>query len=120
MQIQEYDLEIVHIKGTANFLADLLSRNPVGLTGEQVENISRPTEIMVSKINLDLHPTVKRDLKNLCAYQTQDHLIETLTQRLAQDAPLVSFYKVENGILYCKDKIRRYWRPTCQAAWKPK
>jgi hypothetical protein len=30
-QIQEYDLDIVHIKGTDNFFADALSRNPVGL-----------------------------------------------------------------------------------------
>jgi hypothetical protein len=28
MQLQEYDLKIVHIKGTENFFADTLSRNP--------------------------------------------------------------------------------------------
>jgi hypothetical protein len=111
MQIQEYDLEIVHIKGTDNFLADIMSRNPVGLTGEQVQNMSRPREIMVTKINFNLDPTVKRDLKNRGALQTQDHRIETLKQRLAQDAPLVSFYRFENGILYCNDKLRKYWRP---------
>jgi hypothetical protein len=28
LAIQEYDLEIIHIKGTQNYLADILSRNP--------------------------------------------------------------------------------------------
>jgi hypothetical protein len=58
MQIQEYDLEIVHIKGTDNFLADIMSRNPVGLTGKEIESMSRPREIMVSKFSLDLDPDV--------------------------------------------------------------
>jgi hypothetical protein len=61
MQIQEYDLETVHIKGTDNFLADLMSRNSVGLTGEQIANMSRPREVMVTKIDLYSDPGEKKD-----------------------------------------------------------
>ena len=34
VQIQEYDLEIRHIRGVQNHLADILSRNPSGMTDE--------------------------------------------------------------------------------------
>jgi hypothetical protein len=34
MQIKEYDLNTVNIKGTEIFFTDSLSRNPVGLTEE--------------------------------------------------------------------------------------
>jgi hypothetical protein len=43
-QLQEYDLKIVHIKGTENFFADVLSRNPIGLSQESrdmVKNLRR-------------------------------------------------------------------------------
>jgi hypothetical protein len=35
VQIQEYDLEIRHIRGVQNHLAGILSRNPSGMTEEQ-------------------------------------------------------------------------------------
>jgi hypothetical protein len=31
MQLQEYDLKIMHMKGSDNFFADTPSRNPKGL-----------------------------------------------------------------------------------------
>jgi hypothetical protein len=112
MQIQEYDLEIIHIKGTDNFLADILSRHPVGLTGRQIENMSRPREVLVSRIDLDIDPTVKRELRNLSAHQTQDPRIQEIRQKLAQTAPSdTSTYKIESEVLYCRDKFRKYWRP---------
>ncbi|KDR11349.1 hypothetical protein L798_14962 [Zootermopsis nevadensis] len=89
-----------------------MSRHPVGLTGRQIENMSRLREVLGTRINLELDPTVKRELKNLSVHQTQDPRIQELTQRLSQDASSgASSHKVENGILYCKGKLQTYWRP---------
>jgi hypothetical protein len=113
MQIQEYDLEIVHIKGTDNFLADIMNLNPVGLTGKESESMRRPREIMVKKSSLDLDPDVRKALKNLSVQETQDRRIEAIKPKLARTTqPLDSRYKVEGEILFCKDeKFRNYWRP---------
>jgi hypothetical protein len=57
-------------------LAELMSSNPVSLTGEQIANMSRPREVMVTKIDLDSDPGVKKDLKNVSAHQARDPRIE--------------------------------------------
>jgi hypothetical protein len=49
MQLQEYDLKIVHIKGTDNFFADTLSHNAVGLSQESHDLVMHPREISVQK-----------------------------------------------------------------------
>ena len=36
LQLKEYDIEISHISGTQNYLADIISRNPAGLIPEQI------------------------------------------------------------------------------------
>jgi hypothetical protein len=68
-QIQEYDLEIVHIKGTDNFSADALSRQPVGLTEEGLNQLVRPKDILVSAINLNFDPNLKKELRDLAKHQ---------------------------------------------------
>jgi hypothetical protein len=65
MEIQKYNLEIVHVKGTDTALADVLSRNPVGMKIEEVNRIGRPQEIAITKIDLNLDTQVKKDLRNL-------------------------------------------------------
>lgn len=35
MQMQEYDLDLVHISGSSNYLADILSGDPVGLAPQK-------------------------------------------------------------------------------------
>jgi hypothetical protein len=45
LQLQEYDLEIVHISGKNNYFADVLSRN----TNEITDNSRRHNEFLVSK-----------------------------------------------------------------------
>jgi hypothetical protein len=49
MKIQEYDLNIVHTKGTNNFFADASGRNPIGMTDEL--SGWAPTDIFLSTIN---------------------------------------------------------------------
>jgi hypothetical protein len=53
-------IEISHISGTQNYLADIISRNPAGLTPEQIKQLTRPRDIMVATIKLDIDPQVKK------------------------------------------------------------
>jgi hypothetical protein len=55
MQLQDFDLNIEHIKGTNNYFADLLSRNPVGINSEIRKQTRGKHEILVAKINLDIN-----------------------------------------------------------------
>jgi hypothetical protein len=45
IQLQEFDLKIVHIRGANNHFADVLSRNPIGLNQESRDQILRPNEV---------------------------------------------------------------------------
>jgi hypothetical protein len=50
MKIQEINLEIRHIQGVQNHLADVVSHSPKGLTEEETRNLTHPDQIMVHKI----------------------------------------------------------------------
>jgi hypothetical protein len=68
LELQEYELEICHIKGSQNHFADILSCNPAGLTKERIKEITKPKELMVAPINLNLDQSIKRELKNIEGY----------------------------------------------------
>jgi hypothetical protein len=55
VQVQDYDLGVCHIKGRHSFFSDFPSRNPAGLTLEQITVLTRPKELLVAKINLGIH-----------------------------------------------------------------
>ena len=65
------DTEISHIRGTQNNLADIISRNPAGLTPEQIKQLTRPRDIMVATIQLYLDPQLKKGLKESAAFQDE-------------------------------------------------
>jgi hypothetical protein len=50
--IQEYDIELQHINGVENHLADILSRNPAGLGVDEIQDLTKPNTISVNKIHL--------------------------------------------------------------------
>ena len=52
LNIQEYDIKIKYIKGVQNHFADILSRNPTGLTDEEITNLTRPDQILVYSFQL--------------------------------------------------------------------
>jgi hypothetical protein len=113
MQIQEYDLDIVHIKGTDNFFADALSRHPVGLTEEGLNQLVRPKDILVSAINLNLDPNLKKELRDLAKHQLEDPRIHEIRRSLEVGTPTgIEKFMLRNGVLYCKDdRMHPYWRP---------
>jgi hypothetical protein len=58
LQLQEFDLDIVHISGTNNHFADVLSRNPIGLSQEERDQFRRPNEVFVRKVNPGIDKTL--------------------------------------------------------------
>ncbi|PNF35697.1 hypothetical protein B7P43_G17396 [Cryptotermes secundus] len=113
MQIQEYDLHIVHIKGTDNFFADALSQNPVGLMEEGLNQLVRPKEVLVSPINLNLDPDLKKELGNLAKHQLEDPKICEIMRTLETGIPSrAGQFTLRDEVLYRKDdKTYPYLRP---------
>ena len=62
VQIQGYDLDIRQIKWVKNHLADILSRNPSGMTEEQTRNLTRPHQMMVQNIQVHEFKKLKKGL----------------------------------------------------------
>jgi hypothetical protein len=101
MQIQEYDLDIVHIKGTDKFFADALSRIPVGLTEEGLNQRVRPKDIFVSAIDLNLDPNLKKELRDLAKHQLQDPKINEIRRTLGAGTPArTGKFMLKNEVLY--------------------
>jgi hypothetical protein len=104
MEIQEYALDIQHVSGTKNFLADAISRNPAGLIEAAIRDLSRPRGIVIAKIDLCIDTSVGRKLKNTATWQQQD---PTLCDRI----DFIKFcqgqtegrYLVRNDTPYCRD-----------------
>ena len=63
LQLQEHDIDIRHTSDTQNYLADTISRNPAGLTPEQIKQLTRPKDIMAATIKLNTDPQVTKELK---------------------------------------------------------
>jgi hypothetical protein len=42
LEIQQYDIEINHIKDTSNYLADILSRNPAVVSQAEIQKLTQP------------------------------------------------------------------------------
>jgi hypothetical protein len=112
MQLQEYDLNIVHISGANNFFADILSRNPVGLDKESLDFVRNSKEIFVGKINLGVDLTVKKELGSLAKHQSSDQLLVKIREQLERDpSAYTGRYMLRNDVLYCKDdRMHPYWR----------
>jgi hypothetical protein len=112
VQIQEYDVDIVHIAGSKNHFADALSRNPAGLTPEQINALRRPQEIMIATINLGLDPSIKKDVKNLATLQDEDAELRTIRRKVKEgDESLTNRFLIHEGLLYIKDsKEGPHWK----------
>jgi len=66
VQTQEYDLEIRHIRGVQNHLADILSLNPSGMTSEQIGNSTRPDQVMIHHVQAYKDKNLKEGAKSTC------------------------------------------------------
>jgi hypothetical protein len=112
MQLQEFDLKIVHISGANNYFADILSRNPAGLSQESRDLVMKPNEVLVGKVNLGTDRTLTKELGNLSEHQHGDPVLVKIREELARNPiKLQGEYMIRNNILYCKnDRTHPYWR----------
>jgi hypothetical protein len=112
MQLQEYDLKIEHIKGTENFFADALSRNPIGLSQESRDMVMKPRELCVAKLDLGTDKKLMKELSNLLEHQLGDPVLTKIREELERDPiKLKDKYMIRDNVLYCKDdRAYLYWR----------
>ena len=89
VQIQEYDLEIRHIRGVQNHLADFLSRNPSGMTDEQTKDLTRPDQVMVHHIQVYKDKDLKKELKALAELQDTDEKLAVIKNRVTDQTQFV-------------------------------
>jgi hypothetical protein len=112
MQLQEYDLTVVHISGANSFFADTLSRNPVGLSRQSLDLVRKPKVILVAKIDLGLDKNLKKELASLSEHQLADPTLRKIREQLECDP--VQFqerYMIRHHVLCCKDnRTHPYWR----------
>jgi hypothetical protein len=102
--IQEYDLTVVHIAGTKNHFADVLSRNPAGLTPGQVNALKRPQGIMIARIDLGLDMSIRRDIRNLASIQEGDPNLQEIRRLVGEGCEnMKGRFLIHENLLYTVD-----------------
>jgi hypothetical protein len=84
--LQEYDLQIQHNSRVSNYLADIISRNPAGLSEQDIKDLSKPREIMVTAIDLNIDKAIGKKLKDLATFQRRDPKLWTIIETTARTA----------------------------------
>ena len=111
VNLQQYDIELRHVKGAHNHLADIISRNPAGLNAIEIRNLTKPNTIMVNAISVD--KSVCKDLTNSAELQKIDPRIQKIRGRRAQQ-PTVSDprYRLVDDILFYREAGHASeWKP---------
>ena len=105
LQLQEHDIDIRHTSDTQNYLADTISRNPAGLTPEQIKQLTRPRGVMVETVKLNLDPQVKKEIKKLAAFQDNDPYIISLKDQVTKQPAEVEDgrYAIVDGVIHFKN-----------------
>jgi hypothetical protein len=113
IDLQQCDIQVHHTTGPSNYLADVLSRNPTGLTENELRDLRQPANLMVRAINLSIIPRVTHELKDLTTHQAADQRLARITERLNKYLTQVDpKYKLLKGILYSIDQPHHpFWRP---------
>ena len=116
-EIEQWDLEIQHIKGIDNALASILSRNPPFCQSPNATNPRQRDQMMVHAINLNIDSSVKRELKNLAILQNTDPRQLAIKQGLTTNQTMGKIYMINNHVSFCKgDEEGRNWKamlPEC-------
>jgi hypothetical protein len=104
MLIQEYHVMIKHVRVARHYIADVISRDPTGLTQDQIKQIIKPRDIMVTVINLNIDPQVRASLKRLGSASEQWPLLNCGKQKS---------FTIKAWTIVC---LRPVWSTSCW--WK--
>jgi hypothetical protein len=117
VNLQQYDVELRHVKGTQNHLADIISRNPAGLNMTEIGNLTKPNAIIVNKINLNIDKSVCKDLRKLAELQQTDTRIQKIRDGLAQKytMPNPRYRLVGDTLFYGEAGSAPEWKPVLPA-----
>jgi len=103
--IWEYGLEITHIRGVQNHLADILSLNPSGMTDEQTRDLIRPDQVMVHHIQVYKDKDLKREPKTLAELQNTDEKLAIIKNRVTKGQPTdQTQFVLQDNVLYVEIK----------------
>lgn len=120
--LQQYDIELRHVKGTDNHLADIIIRNPAGLNVTEIRNLTKPNTIMVNKISLNTDKSVCKDLRNLAQLQKTDPRIQKIRARIATHPTTADHrYRLWDDTLFCMEVGNAAeWKPVLPACLEEK
>jgi hypothetical protein len=112
IELQQYGLKVCHTAGSRNFLADVLSRNPDGVTTDELRDMRQADNLIVHAIHLDIDPSIKRELKDLANHQAADQRLARIIEGLDKfPVQADTKYKISDGILYSMNRKRHpFWR----------
>jgi hypothetical protein len=74
-------LEVIHISGTENHFADVLSRS----TKKDSDALKKSDEFLVAKLDIYQDQTLKRELSNLTGHQRNDPNLLKITDELTKN-----------------------------------
>jgi hypothetical protein len=112
-----YDLEIWHVRGGQNYLANILSRNPNGMTDEQTRDLTRPDQAMVHHMQVYKDKDLKKELKAHAELQDTAEKLAVIRNRITKFQPTDrTQFVLQDNVLYCRgEKLNGDTRRCCQA-----
>jgi hypothetical protein len=113
LNLQQYDIELKHVWGAQNHLADMIRRNPAGLNATDIRDLTKPNNILVNAINLNIDRSVCKYLRNLTEQQQTDPRIERIREIIVR-RPTVPEHRYQ-----LVDDTMFYREAGCEYEWKP-
>ena len=122
LSLQWYDIELRHVKGTQNHLADVISQNPARLDATEIQNLTKPNAIMVNATKLDIDRSVCKDLRHLTEVQMTDPSIQRIQERIVQrpTVPNPRYRIINDIVVYREGKQTHEWKPVLPACLEEK
>ena len=102
LEIEQWELEIQHIRGIDNTLADILSRNPPQCNNPNTANLRQRHLITVNAVNWHFASSVKGELRNLAILQNREPRLLAIKHGLTTQPTTGTKYLLNNEVLYCK------------------
>ena len=119
-EIMSHDVSIVHIKGTENVFADVLSRLPRARDARERLDHTEKNEVVIMKMEVKECLNLSSKMRNLCELQLSDPVLSKIREKtlsIEHSDAINSGYCIHDNLLYKKvGKERKIWKvciPNC-------